>query len=52
MASVVASSVVYRGLETRSGKHTNYNISMCCFTAKHPQLNRKSKVEQARVGSK
>ena len=43
MVSVLASSVVYRGFEPRSGQTKDYQISICCFSAKHVALRRKSK---------
>ena len=43
MVSVVASSVVDRGLEPRSGQTKDYKIDICCFSAKHAPLMRKSK---------
>ena len=43
MVSVHASSAVDRGLETRSGQTKDYKIGICCFSAKHAALRRKSK---------
>ena len=43
MGSVFASSVVDRGFEPRSGKTKDYAIGICCFSAKHASLRRKSK---------
>ena len=43
MVSVLASSAVDRGFEPRSGQTKNYKISICCFSAKHAALRRKSK---------
>ena len=43
MISVLASSAVDRGFEPRSGQTKNYRIGMCCFSAKHATLRRKSK---------
>ena len=37
------SSVVDRGFEPRSGKTKDYIIGICCFSAKHAALRRKSK---------
>ena len=42
MVSVLASSIVDRGLEPRSGQTKVYRISICCFSAKHAALRRKS----------
>ena len=43
MVSVLASSVVDRGFELRSGQTKDYKIGICCFSAKHTTLRRKSK---------
>ena len=43
MASVLASSAVDRGFEPRSGQTKDYKIGICCFSAKHAVLRRKSK---------
>ena len=43
MVSVLASSVVDRGFEHRLGQTKNYQIDICCFSAKHAALRRKSK---------
>ena len=43
MVSVLASSVVDRGFDPRSGQTKDYEIGICCFSAKHPTLRRKSK---------
>ena len=43
MVSVLVSSEVDRGLEPRSGKTKDYEIGICCFSAKHAALRRKSK---------
>jgi hypothetical protein len=37
------SSVLDRGLEPRSGQTKGYKIDICCFSAKHAALRRKSK---------
>jgi hypothetical protein len=42
MVSVLASSVVDRGFEPRSGQTKDYKIGICCFSAKHAALRRKS----------
>ena len=34
---------VDRGFEPRSGQTKDYEISICCFSAKHAALRRKSK---------
>ena len=43
MVSVLASSAVDRGFEPRSGQTKDNKIGMCCFSAKHAALRRKSK---------
>ena len=43
MVSVLTSSVVDRGFETRSGQTKDYKIGICCFSAKHTALRRNSK---------
>ena len=43
MVSVLASSVVDRGFEPRSGQTKDYKLGICCFSAKHAVLRRKSK---------
>ena len=49
MVSVFASSVVDRGFEPRSGQTKDYKISICCFSAKHAEIRRKSKGWLARI---
>ena len=43
MVSVLASSAVDRGFEPRLGQTKDYKIGICCFSAKHVALRRKSK---------
>jgi hypothetical protein len=43
MVSVLASSAVDRGFELRADQTKDYKIGMCCFSAKHAALRRKSK---------
>ena len=43
MVRVLASSAVVPVFEPRSGQTKYYAISMCCFSAKHASLRRKSK---------
>ena len=43
MVSVLALSVVGRGFKPRSGQTKDYAIGICCFSAKHTVLMRKSK---------
>ena len=48
MDSVLASSVVDRGFEPRSGQIKDYKIGICCFSVKHATLRRKNKDWSAR----
>ena len=43
MVSVLSSNAVDRGFEPRSGQTKNYNIGICCFSAKHVAIRRKRK---------
>jgi hypothetical protein len=43
MVSVHATSAVYRGFGPRSGQTKGNTIGICCFSAKHAALRRKSK---------
>ena len=43
MVSVLASSAVDLEFESRSGQMKDYKIGICCFSAKHAALSRKSK---------
>ena len=43
MVSVLASSTVDRGFEPRSGQTKDCKLGICCFSAKHAALRRKSK---------
>ena len=43
MVNILASSVVDRGFEPRSGQTKDYKIDICCFSDKHAALRRKSK---------
>jgi hypothetical protein len=49
MVSVLASSAVARGFEPRSGQTQDYAIDMCCFSARHAALRKKSKDWLARI---
>ena len=42
MVSVLASSVVDRGFVPRSGQTKYYEIGICCFSAEHAALRRKT----------
>ena len=42
MVSLLASSVVDRGYEPRSGRTKDYEIGICCFSVNHTSLRRKS----------
>ena len=44
MVSVLASNAIYRGFEPRSGKTKDSKISICCFSAKHAALRKKSRL--------
>jgi hypothetical protein len=41
--SVFSLSAVDRGFEPQSGQTKDYKIGICCFSAKHAALRRKSK---------
>ena len=43
MVSILTSSVVDRGFEPRPGQTKDYDIGICCFSAKYAALRRKSK---------
>jgi hypothetical protein len=43
MVSVLASSVVDRGFKPQWSRTNDYNIGICCFSAKHAAFRRKSK---------
>ena len=43
MVSVLVSSAVDRGLESRLSQTKDYKIGICCFSTKHAALRRKSK---------
>jgi hypothetical protein len=43
MISMLASCVVDHGFEPRLGQTKEYKICICCFSAKHTELMRKSK---------
>ena len=43
MVRVLASSVVDRGFDLRSGQTKDYTIGISCFSAKHSALRSKSK---------
>ena len=42
MISMLASSVVDHGFESLSGNTKDYKMDICCFSAKHAPLRRKS----------
>ena len=48
MVNVVASSAVDRGFKPWSGQTKDYKIGICCFSAKHAALRKKSKDRLAR----
>jgi hypothetical protein len=43
MVGVLASNVVDRVFEPRSGQTKDYKIGICCFSANHGAIRRKSK---------
>ena len=43
MVSVLASIAVDRGFEPRLGQTKDFEIGICCFSAKHMAIRRKSK---------
>jgi hypothetical protein len=43
MVSLLASSGVDRGFESRSGQIKDYDIGICCFSVKHATIRRKRK---------
>ena len=43
MVNMLASSAVDRGFEPRLGQTKDYEIGICCFSAKHVALRKKSK---------
>jgi hypothetical protein len=48
MVSMLASVAVDRGFEPRLGQTKDYEIGICCFSAKHTALRRNSKYWLAR----
>ena len=42
MVSMLASTSVDCGVESRSGQTKDYKIGICCFSAKHVALRRKN----------
>ena len=42
MVSMLTSSAVYCGFEPKSGLTKDYEIGICCFSAKNPALSSKS----------
>jgi len=49
MVSMLTSSAVDHGFELWSGQTKDYNIGICCFSAKHTSLWSKSKDWLARA---
>ena len=43
MVNMLASSAVAHGFEPRLGQTKDYKIGICCFSAKHAALMKKSK---------
>ena len=52
MVSVLASSAVDRGFESGPGQTKDYNIDICCFSAKYVAFKSKSKDCLARCQAK
>jgi hypothetical protein len=52
MVRVLALGAVDCGFEPRSGQTKDYKIGICCFSAKHTTLRRKSKDWLARNKNK
>ena len=50
MVSVLASNAVDRGFEPWWGQTKDYKIRICCFSAKHAALRRKSKYKDWWLG--
>ena len=48
MVSVLASTAVDHGFDPQSGQTKDYKIGICCLSAKHAALNKKSKAWLAR----
>ena len=48
IVSMLASNVVDREFEPRSGQTKDYTMCICCFSAKHTALRRKTKDRLAR----
>ena len=48
MVNVLGSSAVDRGFAPRLGQTKDYKIGICCFSANHTELRRKSKDWSAR----
>ena len=42
MVTVLESSAIERGFEPQEGQTKDYEIGICCFSAKHAALRRKS----------
>jgi hypothetical protein len=49
MVSMLASSVVDRGFEPRSGKIKDYKIGICCFSANTEPLGERAKADRLRI---
>ena len=48
MVNILSKSVVDRGFEPRLGQTKDFKIGICCLSAKHAVLRRKSKDQLAR----
>ena len=49
MVSVLASSVIDRGFESRSAQTKDYKTDICCFSTKQAVLRRRSKDGLAQI---
>jgi hypothetical protein len=49
MVSMLASGAVDRGFEPQSGQTKDYKIGICCFSAKHAALRRKTDCLKIRI---
>ena len=49
MVSVLPSSAVDCGFEPQSGQTKDYKIGICCFSAKHVALRRKTETDRHEI---
>ena len=50
MVSVLASCEVDRGFESRSGQTKDYEIGICCFSAKNASLRKEQRLAGSESG--